>query len=84
MFCEPYVLNFPKLNQSIKWRHDHIFAIKKSIMLDTIDAMLDRFFEEVERNVKENLKQYHVKVSEMHGSFFVLVKRRRRKILGEK
>ena len=84
MFCEPYVLNFPKLNQSIKWRHDHILAIRKSIVLDTIDAMLDRFFEEVERNVKENFKQYHVKVSEMHGSFFVLVKRRRRKILGEK
>ena len=53
-------------------------------MLDTIDAMLDRFFEEVERNVKENFKQYHAKVSEMHGSFFVLVKRRRRKTLGEK
>ena len=53
-------------------------------MLDTTDAMLDRFFEGVEGNVKENFKQYHVKVSEMHGSFFVLVKRRRGKILGEK
>ena len=29
-FCEPYILNFPKLNQSIKWRHDYILAIKKS------------------------------------------------------
>ena len=49
-----------------------------------MDTMLDRFFEETERNVKENFKQYYVKVSEMNGSFFVLVKRRRRKIFGEK
>ena len=49
-----------------------------------MDTMLDRFFEETERNVKENFKQYYVKVSEMNGSFCVLVKRRRGKILGEK
>ena len=49
-----------------------------------MDTMLDRFFEETERNVKENFKQYYVKVSEMNGSFYVLVKRRRGKILGEK
>ena len=29
MFCEPYVLNFSKLNQSIKWRHVNILVIKK-------------------------------------------------------
>ena len=52
-------------------------------MPDTMDAMLDRFFEEVERNCKEHFKQYHVEVSEMNGSFFVLAKRRRGKILGE-
>ena len=52
-------------------------------MPDTLDAMLDRFFEEVERNCKEHFKQYHVEVSEMNGSFFVLAKRRRGKILGE-
>ena len=49
-----------------------------------MDTMLDRFFEETERNVKEIFKQYYVKVSEMNGSFCVLVKRRRGKILGEK
>ena len=49
-----------------------------------MDTMLDRFFEEIERSVKENLKQYYLKVSEMNGSFFVLVKRRRGKILVEK
>ena len=49
-----------------------------------MDTMLDRIFEETEGNVKENFNQYYVKVSEMNGSFFVLVKRRRRKIFGEK
>ena len=29
MFLKPYVLNFPKLNQSIKWRYDDILVIKK-------------------------------------------------------
>ena len=29
MFCEPYVLNFPRLNQSIKWCHDYILATRK-------------------------------------------------------
>ena len=49
-----------------------------------MDTMLDRFFEEIERSVKENLKQYYLKVSEMNGSFLVLVKIRRGKILVEK
>ena len=30
-FCEPYILNFPRINQSIMWRHDYILAIKKEI-----------------------------------------------------
>ena len=29
-FCEPYIRNFPKVNQSIKWSHDYILVIKKS------------------------------------------------------
>ena len=28
-FCEPYILNFPRIDQSVKWRHDYILAIKK-------------------------------------------------------
>ena len=44
-------------------------------------TMLVKFFEKIERNVKENFKKYYVKVSEMNGSFLVLVKRRRGKIL---
>ena len=29
MFCGTYGLNFPRLNQSIKWRHDYILAVKQ-------------------------------------------------------
>ena len=29
IFFRPYVLNFPRLNQSIKWHHDYILATKK-------------------------------------------------------
>ena len=29
MFCSSYVLNFAKLNQIIKWRHDYILAVKR-------------------------------------------------------
>ena len=46
-----------------------------------MDTKLVKFFEKIERNVKENFKKYYVKVSEMNGSFLVLVKRRRGKIL---
>ena len=46
-----------------------------------MDTMLVKFFEKIERNVKENFKKYYVKVSEMNGSFLVLVKRRRGKKL---
>ena len=47
-------------------------------------TMLVKFFEKIERNVKENFKKYYVKVSEMNGSFLLLVKRRRgKKLLGK-
>ena len=26
--CEPYILRYPKLNQSIKWRFDYIISFK--------------------------------------------------------
>ena len=29
IFFRPYVLNFPRQNQSIKWHHDYILATKK-------------------------------------------------------
>ena len=59
IFLKPYVLNFPKLNQSIKWRYDYILAIKKRVM----DDLLDRFYEDLDYKVKRRFKGYYVKVS---------------------
>ena len=49
-----------------------------------MDALLDRFYEDIEYAVKVQFREYYVKVSQFSSSFFVLVKRRRGKILGEK
>ena len=49
-----------------------------------MDALLDRFYEVIEQTVKSNFKEYYVTVSQMNYSFFVLLKRRRGKILREK
>ena len=49
-----------------------------------MDELLDRFYEGIEHAVKVQFKGYYVKVSQLNSSFFVLVKRCRGKILGEK
>ena len=48
-----------------------------------MDALLDRFYEDVDFAVKNKFRKYIVKVSELNSSFFVLIKRYRGKILGE-
>ena len=49
-----------------------------------MDALLDRFFEDIEFSVKNNFKEYILKVLELNLSFFVLIKQYRGKILGER
>ena len=49
-----------------------------------MDDLLDRFYKDIEYAVKAQCKEYYVKFSQLNSSFFVLVKRRRGKILGEK
>ena len=49
-----------------------------------MDGLLDRFYEDIEYAVRDQFRGYYVKVSQLNSSFFVLVKRRRGKILGEK
>ena len=49
-----------------------------------MNVLLDRFYKDLEHEVKVQVKEYHVKFSELNSSLFVLVKRRRGKILGEK
>ena len=49
-----------------------------------MDAPLDRLYEDTEYSVKNRFKGYIIKVSELNSSFFVLVKRYRGKILGDR
>ena len=81
-------MRYPKLNQNIKWRFDYSIASKKSTsnrnQKKIIDALLDRFYEDVDFAVKNKFREYIAKVSELNSSFFVLTKRYRRKLLGER
>lgn len=49
-----------------------------------MDALLDRFYEEIEYAIKNKFREYIIKVSELNSSFFVLIKRYGGKKLGEK
>lgn len=49
-----------------------------------MNVLLDRLYENIEFTVKKHFKGYIVKVSELKSSFFVLIKRYRGKVLGER
>ena len=49
-----------------------------------MDALLDRFYEDVDFAVKNKFRKYFLKVSELNSSFFLLIKRYRGEILGER
>lgn len=40
-----------------------------------MDALLDRFYEEIEYAIKNKFREYIINVSELNSSFFVLIKR---------
>ena len=48
-----------------------------------MDELLDRFLERLEFSFRHEFSRYIIKVSEVKGSFYVLVKKPRAKILGE-
>ena len=48
-----------------------------------MENLLDSFFETLEKNLIEKLQRYIVKVSKMEGSFHVLIRKPRGKILNE-
>ena len=49
-----------------------------------MDEPLDRFFERVKFSFRHEFSRYIIKVSEVRGSFYVLVKKPIGKILGAK
>ena len=49
-----------------------------------MNALLYRFYEDIDFSVKNKFRDYIVKVSELNSSFSILIKKYRGKILGEK
>ena len=48
-----------------------------------MDELLDRFYENLEFNLQREFSRYIVKVSQVGGSYYVLIKKPRGKITGE-
>ena len=77
---QPYNLQYPRLNQSIKWWFDYIIAAKKiektetKIIIIIMDALLDRFYEDINFSVKNKFRDHIINVTELSSSFFVLIK----------
>ena len=74
---------YPKLNQSLKWRFDYVIITNSKFKGKSTDDLLDRFFERLEFGFCYEFSRYIIKVSEVKGSFYVLVKKPRGKILGD-
>ena len=72
----------PILNQSFKWQLLTMVNLDNEKIRD-MDNLLDRFFEELEARLKLKFPRYIIKVSQLNGSSFVLVKRLRGKILND-
>lgn len=48
-----------------------------------MEELLDKFYENLEFNLQREFSRYIVKVSQVKGSFYVLIKKPRGKILGK-
>ena len=62
-----------------------IFCLQKEKMfkINTIDKLLHAFYEEMDSIVKNKFYKYIVKISQVNSSFYVLIRKRRGKILGD-
>ena len=49
-----------------------------------MEELLDKFYENLEFNLQREFSRYIVKVSQVKGSFYVLIKKPRGKILGKR
>ena len=48
-----------------------------------MDQALDKLFETLEFDIQREFSRYYVKISQVKGSFYVLIRKPRRKILSE-
>ena len=69
-----------KLNQSLKWCFDYIIITNSKFKgKKNMEEPLDR----LEFSFHHEFSRYYIKVSQVKGSFYVLVKKPRGKILGD-
>ena len=79
-FFPGYTFICPRLNQSLKWRFDYITLVKRN---KPGTKKWIKFFETLELNIQREFYRYHVKASQVKGSFYVLIRKPRGKVLGE-
>ena len=82
-FYPGYYFIYPKRNQRLKWKFDYVFIVKNKPSNKKMDDLLDRFFEKLESSFKKEFYQYTVKISQIKGSFYMLIRKPRGKILGD-
>lgn len=83
-FYPGYFIVYPRLNQSLKWRYDYVIIVKNKHKKIT-ENLLDRFYEALELFIKRKFDTYGyiVKIPQVKGSFYGLIRRPRGKILHE-
>ena len=76
---------YPKLNQSLKWKNDYIF-LEKAKNNNNVYRDLDNMFEDLKNSFSIQFSSlfYHVKKSQLKNSFYVLIRKKRGKVLGDK
>ena len=82
-FYPGYYFICPKINQSFKWKFDYVFTVKNKPSNKKMDDLLARFFEKLESSLKREFYQYIMKISQVKGSFYMLIRKPRGTILGD-
>ena len=81
-FYPGYYFIYPKINQSLKWRFDYVFiVINKPKDKKRNGGPIRSIFWKLRVSFAEEFPRYIVKVSQVKGSFYVLVRKLRGKIL---
>ena len=57
--------------------------LRTNLVIKKMDDLLARFFEKIESSLKREFYQYIMKISQVKGSFYMLIRKPRGKILGD-
>ena len=82
-FFPGYFFIYPKLKQSLKWRYNYVLIAKNKPTTKKMDDLLGRFYENMKFSLKRKFSRYIVKLSQVKGSFYVLMRKPRGKTLND-